>query len=300
MQLHQLTKAVIPPDSRTRRYRILSLGAGVQSSTVYLMAARGEIPPIDCAIFADTGDEPKAVYDYLAYLRTLGGATIHVTRAPGPRLGDAVMSGTNSTGGRFASIPAYTAKVEGKNLGIMRRQCTREYKIAPVERFIRRSVLGIGPRRRVPKDVWVTQLIGISLDEIGRAMRVHENQSHAWQGVEFPLLIAGMTRSDCLRWMEANGFRRPVRSACVFCPYKRDGEWLDLKRKDAAGWERAVEIDRALRVPGNVVNRKLDQQLYLHDSCRPLELVDFEARAKVQPNAIQTGFWGECHGMCGN
>jgi hypothetical protein len=39
---------------------VLSLGAGVQSSTMALMAAKGEIIPMpDCAIFADTGAEPK-------------------------------------------------------------------------------------------------------------------------------------------------------------------------------------------------------------------------------------------------
>ena len=39
---------------------IISLGAGVQSSTMALMAAHGEIGPMpDCAIFADTGAEPQ-------------------------------------------------------------------------------------------------------------------------------------------------------------------------------------------------------------------------------------------------
>ena len=37
--------------------RILSLGAGVQSSTVALMIEKGEIPMVDCAIFSDTQDE---------------------------------------------------------------------------------------------------------------------------------------------------------------------------------------------------------------------------------------------------
>jgi hypothetical protein len=47
--------------------RILSLGAGVQSTTMALMAAVGEIADKpDAAIFADTGWEPKAVYDHLA------------------------------------------------------------------------------------------------------------------------------------------------------------------------------------------------------------------------------------------
>jgi hypothetical protein len=42
---------------------VLSLGAGVQSTTLALMAAQGEIQPLpDCAIFADTGWEPATVY----------------------------------------------------------------------------------------------------------------------------------------------------------------------------------------------------------------------------------------------
>ena len=48
---------------------VLSLGAGVQSSTMALMAAHGEITPMpDCAIFADTQAEPQSVYDYLDWL----------------------------------------------------------------------------------------------------------------------------------------------------------------------------------------------------------------------------------------
>ena len=45
---------------------IISLGAGVQSTVMALMAAKGEIEPMpDCAIFADTGAEPRYVYDQL-------------------------------------------------------------------------------------------------------------------------------------------------------------------------------------------------------------------------------------------
>jgi hypothetical protein len=39
--------------------RILSLGAGVQSSTLALMIEQGELPAIDAAIFADVKGEPK-------------------------------------------------------------------------------------------------------------------------------------------------------------------------------------------------------------------------------------------------
>ena len=53
---------------RKRNLVIISLGAGVQSSTMALKAACGEFPRPDCAIFADTGYEPKSVYNYLDYL----------------------------------------------------------------------------------------------------------------------------------------------------------------------------------------------------------------------------------------
>lgn len=42
--------------------RVLSLGAGVQSSAIALMIAEGEIEPVEFAVFADTGAEPDRVY----------------------------------------------------------------------------------------------------------------------------------------------------------------------------------------------------------------------------------------------
>lgn len=48
------------------RDAVISLGAGVQSSTLALMAVEGELDPSPrLAIFADTGDEPRAVYEWL-------------------------------------------------------------------------------------------------------------------------------------------------------------------------------------------------------------------------------------------
>lgn len=50
---------------------VISLGAGVQSSVMALMAAKGQIKPMpDCAIFADTQAEPDHVYEWLDWLET--------------------------------------------------------------------------------------------------------------------------------------------------------------------------------------------------------------------------------------
>lgn len=204
--------------SRSER-RVLNLGAGVQSTTLYLMYLAGEITPgIECAIFADTGEEPQGVYEHLQWLAGLGGPPI-LTRSVG-RLGDDLMRGRNSTGHRFASIPAFTAAEEGHQLGIVRRQCTKEYKVEVIERCIRRELLGLKPRQRVPATTQVIQAYGISIDEAGRSVRIRERlQRRSWITPVFPLIERFMTRADCLTWLRRFGVPREVqKSACVFLP----------------------------------------------------------------------------------
>lgn len=269
--------------------RILNLGGGVQSTTIYLMVLRGEIAPIDCAIFADLGEEPKSVYAHMEWLKSLGGPTIHTVSAG--ILGNNLIHGVNSTGQRFASIPAFTAQNEGEPLGKTRRQCTSEYKILPIERFIRRTLLGLEKGQRIKTKL--TQLFGISLDEAGRATRIKANSPH-WSEPEFPLCDKMMTRADCVKWLEAFGTPHTVpRSACVFCPYKSNHEWLLLRETDPEGWARAVEIDDALRVEGTVCNRNLNEKLYIHKSCRPLKEVHLTDNERGQSE-----FNLECEGGC--
>ena len=135
-------------------YHVLNLGAGVQSTVLYLMAREGRLA-CDVAIFADTGEEPAAVYRHLAWLRSLDRPPIWIRSAS--RLGDDLQQGRNSTGHRFASIPAFTAPDHRTRppgtlrAGRVRRQCTAEYKVAVVERAIRRELLGLQPRQRVPR-----------------------------------------------------------------------------------------------------------------------------------------------------
>jgi hypothetical protein len=285
-------------ESRSVR-RILNLGAGVQSTTVYLMYLRGEIEPgIECAIFADTGEESASVYAHLEWLQSLGGPPI-VVRTIG-RLGDDLTRGRNSTGGRFASIPAFTAAIEGAKAGMVRRQCTKEYKIEVIERFLRRELLGLQRGQRVPKGTSIAQVYGISLDEAGRSIRIRSRlEDRAWLTPEFPLIDRMMTRGDCLNWLEAFGVPHEVqKSACVFCPFKSNAEWRRLRDTDSEGWARAVEVDVALRVEGAVVNRKLDQKLYVHRSCVPLDKANL---GDADPRQYHLGLnWvSECAGMCG-
>ena len=51
-------------------------------------------------------------------------------------------------------------------------------------------------------------------------------------------------------------------------------------KQESRAWARAVEVDASLRVPGNVVNRNMDQALYVHRACLPLPMVDIEGDAE--------------------
>ena len=276
-----------------REYHALNLGAGVQSTTVALL----KDGDFDVAIFADTQEEPLSVYSHLRWLIETLKTPVWI-RTVG-KLGDDLKQGRNSTGQRFASIPAYTDNGDRTDhidvaTGKTRRQCSREYKTEPIIKAIRQELLGLKPRQRWPKDVHLVQYFGISRDEAGRALRIKDRvKEQPNSEARFPLLELGWTRADCIRYLE-DKIPHPVpKSACVFCPYHDDRAWLRMKREDPQSWARAVEIDEALRIKGNIVNRNMNQALYIHRSGKPL------AEADLNENQRSIGFIKECEGVCG-
>lgn len=262
--------------------RILSLGAGVQSSTLALMIAHGEIPMVDCAIFADTGAEPAGVYDWLGWLEKQLPFPVHRVMHKEGLLENIRKS---VKGGRFAGAPFFTESKAGG--GVLRRQCTREFKIQPITKKVR-ELCGLAKGQRAGKEIRAIQYIGISLDE---AVRMKPSRD-AWIKHEWPLVERRMTRVDCLNWMKSHGYPMPAKSACTFCPYHNDGLWRDMKLNDPVSFQQAVEVDELIR--GGV--RGTTQRLYLHQSMKPLAEVDFR-------NAADFGqidaFNNECEGMCG-
>ncbi len=213
--MHTLSSTVGASPAKPR-LRVLSLGAGVQSTTMALMAAHGEIGPMpDCAIFADTGWEPLYVYHHLGWLRSANVLPFPVYIVSAGNIRDDILKSCHGGKGRFAAIPFFTHEVipvgaeiplydndENGELvpvdtramtktehryGIGRRQCTREYKIAPIEKKLR-VLLGYQPRKHIPansSEVW----IGISMDEIIRMKPAWT----AWQVNRWPLIEKRMS-----------------------------------------------------------------------------------------------------------
>lgn len=349
------------PVFRGSELHILNLGAGVQSTELYMMAMRGQIRPFDFAIFSDTQDEPgsrerqqglpdpeESVYAHLDWLATqakyLDSSSPLVKSSPGRKpawqsgnhagpgcpilvrtrgqISADLLRGENSTGQRFASIPAYTATGDGitSDSGMTRRQCTKEYKIEVIDRTIRYELLGLSPGDRVPKGIVVHQYIGISWEERSRAFDIARrfetaetedaiqeglfgeetvisvttgrHQKANWR-VHFPLIEDGrhITRDHCSVSLGIHVPHTVHGSACIECPFQDNATWA---RRMAPGPTRdaLISIDTGIRVPGTIVNRNLEQKLYLHKSCLPIDKIDFT-------NEKQAGFAMECEGGCG-
>ena len=245
---------------------------------------------IDYAIFADTQEEPKAVYEHLEWLEAKCARFFSVLKRTAGKLGDDLAKGEGvrnkgpALNGHYISIPAYTKE------GITPRHCTTDYKVAVIDKTIRREILGLEPGERLKAEI--TQLLGLSYDETARIIRVKALKAGSPFEYRFPLFEMEMTRGSCQKWLATYYPDRSIpRSACVFCPYHSDAEFRAI-REVSQDWERALEIDRAIRKISGA---------YVHRDRVPLaeaDLDDSETRERKKGQEM-FGFLQECEGMCG-
>lgn len=258
--------------------RVLSLGAGRQSTALAILAARGELEPLDAAVFSDTGWEPPAVYAHLERLRVEvlepAGIPLHIV-SNGSIRRDAL-----DPAHRFASMPLYVLNPDGSE-GMGRRQCTKEYKLVPIMRRIR-TLLGAPDRDdgvpgRVTRGRWAEQWIGFSVDERSRALDARHTQ---YAIPRYPLLERGLSVDDCLAVCAAAGFEQVAKSACIGCPYHGNAQWRRMRDEDPESWADAVAFDHAIRkgsARANARGQGLRGQNYLHRSRVPLDVAPLGA-----------------------
>ena len=268
---------------------LLSLGAGVQSSTLALMAAAGEVTPMPtAAIFADTQAEPDSVYKWLDWLEKQLPFPVHRVTA-GSLQEYALALRKRKIGGYYTktAIPYFTLSDDGVKGHVRHRTCTVEFKIRPITKAARR----IGKVPRGCKEIRVVQWVGISLDEISRMKRNRD----VWIQNRWPLVEKRMTRRKCLEWMETHGYPQPPRSACVFCPFHSNAEWRRLKDEEPEQFERAVQFELVVQA-GKAKTCNFASTPFLHRSCVPLDEVDL----RTDRDHGQLYLWqDECEGMCG-
>lgn len=264
--------------------RILSFGAGVQSTTILYMMIHGELPKADHVVFSDTGWEPDEVYTHLHKMSALMKQyeiPFHIVSAGNIR--QDFMNGSK----HFASMPLHITS-STKRKGMIRRQCTGDYKIVPLMRK-QRELAGLKKSQR-SKEHLLTTVIGISYDESQR-MR---DPAFSWIINDYPLVDNKITRQDCLSWCKEKGYDKPPRSACIGCPLKSKTEWQHLKTMKKE-WADAVEFDAELR-KSDYMKTRFNGEAYLHSSLKPLSEVDLSNDDEL---GIINLFNQECEGMCG-
>lgn len=267
----------------------ISLGAGLQSSVLVEMVVMGDLPPVDVVIFADTGDEPDYVYkqvDYLKYrLEAVGIPLDKVANSRARSSGNLAVD--IYSGDMFASLPLFTVlhrdisgfgeTAQVRQVGKLKRQCTSNYKVEPIEKHVRQLLLKADKARKqkngiyINKGVTVESWLGITIDE---AERMKPNWAkfiiNRW-----PLVERRMTRHDCAQWLEDRGLPIPLKSSCIRCPYHDDTHWQDMKANRPKDWQRVADFDDDLRNGQIVLPVMLKGELYLHKTCTPIRDVDF-------------------------
>jgi hypothetical protein len=267
------------------RITYLSFGAGVQSTALLVMSNLGlhECLRADVAIFADTGDEPSWVYENVERMRKW--SKIPVETVSKGHLSADIISRHNGKSPRFAAIPAFTSDGKGRE-SMLRRQCTREYKIEPIERRVR-EICGLKKGERAKGVIQATALIGISLDE---ATRMRPSRT-SWVKNRYPLVNAKLRRHDCRRIVVDAGLPAPRKSSCVFCPYHSDEFWRQLQIDQSPEWEQACDLDEAFRDMSRSGNAR---PVYLHRSLIPLREIDFDRQRRLFSDLEDE----ECEGAC--
>ena len=173
----------------------------------------------------------------------------------------------------------------GDPAGMLRRQCTNEWKIRPIRQWLQEHRDG----------QQVDQWIGISLDEAQRRFSDVQYITNTYPYLDFDIAIPatsryGISRSDIVRWLLDNNLEVPVKSACVFCPYHNRAGWREIQLSGNGDWEKAVQVDEAIR------NKRPGYVCFLTSARKPL--VDCDFRSQEEHGQLSLWEAEECQGMC--
>jgi hypothetical protein len=249
-------------------FEYLSLGAGVQSTAIALLAEEGVIPKPDVAIFADTGWEPTEVYEHLERLESA--LSFPVIRVQVGNIRDDTLAGKGMI------LPVFVKGHDGQ-ASMLNRQCTVTYKVVPIRRYVRKR-LGArsssdGRILSPPNGHRAGQWIGFSVDEVAR---VNDSGLPPYLSNRYPLLDLHMSRTNCIAYLESRGWPDVPKSACVGCPFHGNRMWREMRDHDPESFADAVRFDKQMRERG----WRAREDPYLHRSLQPLDEAPIEKRQR--------------------
>jgi hypothetical protein len=239
------------------------------------MVALGELPMVDAAVHSDTQFERSETYEFAKqwtpWLEARGVRVVTVK----PRKNSMVLF--DDTGRTM--LPLYTKDTNG-NGGMLKRTCTNRWKIAPQRRWASDELA----RRGLKKTPGVIEkMLGITSDEAHRA----KTNDVKYIVNKYPFLEDGcwLSRAAVVRWLKDHDLPIPVKSACLMCPYHSRAAWDEIKLSGSGDWQRALEIDEAIRNK----RKRAGYTCYLVPELVPLEQI-----------CAQMSLWNDAPTLCGN
>jgi hypothetical protein len=242
--------------------KILSCGAGMQSTALALMScenkSKGNIHPLvpiyDAIIFCDLGKEPPWVYDQVKFIMNACDAVGIPFYILDTHLYDDYVD--NFGKNRVVSIPFWTVDEDGKK-GKMMRNCTLDYKINAIQKFVKHELLGYKKYERIkPHDIKAHEMhIGFSVEEKSRC----SENPHKMFVNKFPLIELQHERKHNFAYIKDVWGLETKASACNICPFHRNYFFKHLKENHPKEYQEVIKLDHILeeRQPDTKIRSKL-------------------------------------------
>ena len=231
--------------------KILSFGAGMQSTALALMACENAknpetpwplVPVYDVVIFCDLGMEPPWVKDQVEFTRkAYEWAGVKFVVLDSPLYSDFMR---NFGERRTISIPWWTIRDDGHK-SKMPRNCTVDYKVELISKYVRWELLHYkkGQRLRDEDRKAHEMHMGFSAEE---SRRCKESPNPMFVN-KFPLVEMGLTRADNFAYIKDVWGLETKASACTFCPFHRNQFFSYLKKEEPEEYGRLLKVDELLR-----------------------------------------------------
>jgi 3'-phosphoadenosine 5'-phosphosulfate sulfotransferase (PAPS reductase)/FAD synthetase len=248
---------------------VLNFSAGTQSSVLLWMVLRGEIqiPENFIVLQADPGMENSDTYRYSEMMRGLcKTAQVPYFVAPGPSLYQDLVELSNTDKSRLDNPPYWTKNEKGK-VGRLKHKCTYTYKIAPMDRFIRRYLeeqFGISSKSKRMGEGIVEKWIGFGYDEVLRI----KPPNRKYVRFCFPLIDLGWDRDKVNEYYTENNLPKPPRSVCNACFANGVSFLKEMYQSRPKDWRQAVEVDKAVRDWSQI---GINDTVFVSPTAKPLE-----------------------------
>lgn len=257
--------------------KILSCGAGMQSTALALMSCENalaarkgweipnkDVPIYDLVIFCDLGMEPSWVLMQWQFIEKACDSAGITHKLLDTDLYGHLMENFGER--RTVSIPWWTLGDDGKK-SKMPRNCTIDFKVEMISKYIRWEVLGYRKGQRLKDhDKKAHEMhMGFSLEE---AQRCSESPNPMFVN-KFPLVRMGWTRAESYAYcLDVWGLDTKA-SACSFCPFHQNYFFKYLKENRPDEYAAVVKVDNLLRDKNP--KPPMDSDLFISRSRKRLE-----------------------------